>query len=297
MKITRRAITAGTTFFLAAATGHVMQSGHTAISQQTVDLGLAETTRGGGSSQAPGTGLPDFPNLQPVFLSAGNGPSDHLDDLEQGYSWPGTDADKRYDDYGRVCPAPALVLDKVAPAMLHLRYSSPCDALTKVLVHHAGLNFNMITDDKGQIEATIPAMAVDGLVRVLSDSGSAVRKQLAVPELKTVSRIALVSRADAMLRLVGGDMTITLGDPTIPDGYTTQIMTTSAGPATPTVSVQAITTAADCGQVAAGRTLSIGSGPRVEQRLLIAMPGCDAIGDRAELFLTPPPGAVVAAGN
>ncbi len=223
MQIKRRAITVGTTFFLAAATGHVMQNGD-AISarlrggdalEQPV-LASVETTAGVLTSAsaavpsvepapAPETpdaimkvaavrsvpGLPDLPAAEPKPLVAGTLLAARMGGLDKGYVRPETAADANYSVFGIACGDSTLSLDATARAMLRVTLSAPCFPNERVVVSHSGLTFAMATDKAGDLDLMLPALAAKAKVDVRIGTEKVMRATHDVTGLDALSRVAV----------------------------------------------------------------------------------------------------------
>ena len=221
MQIGRRAMMAVGTFFLAAATGHMMQNAD-AISARLrgtagvaapdglvlASLTSASATTGPSPATAPdgttaalaaavGRSLPDFPAMDPKPLHADTRLAARLSDVKSGYIRPETMADREYDTFGRVCAEPALTLTHLKPAMLGLALTAPCHPNEPLRISHAGMSFTAMTDDHGSYTTTIPALAAKGEISVHLDRGRDLTAARLVPDLGSVSRIALATRGAA----------------------------------------------------------------------------------------------------
>lgn len=231
MQIKRRAITVGTTFFLAAATGHVMQNGD-AISarfrggdaSQLPVLASVETTAGvltfasaaalsvepapapvPAAAPAPEVpeaivevsalrsvpGLPDLPAAEPKPLVAGTLLAARVDGLDKGYVRPATAADANYSIFGIACDDSTLSLDATARAMLRVTLSAPCFPNERVVISHSGLTFAVATDKAGDLGLMLPALAAEASVDVRIGSEEVMRATHDVTGLDALSRIAV----------------------------------------------------------------------------------------------------------
>ncbi len=225
MQVRRRALMAGATFLLAAATGHVMQSGDTisarlrgmSMVQEGITPVPAETavTPLQASLQpeaAPGPAdvttaamvdlpdLPDLPATQPMALSAGVLLSARLDRLDS-YRRPDSDADARYDGFGFPCVSPTLTLGRADPALVTLAVSAPCHLLEPVTIRHAGLVVTMLTDAAGRTDTVLPALSRDARISIAFADGEAAEAAQTITGLETLRRVAVQWRGRPGLRL------------------------------------------------------------------------------------------------
>ena len=225
MRIERRATTAAVSFFLAAATGHVMQNGK-AISAHLFGVepsavsGLTEASLTSASTEgvpsrtavepaadgqlaaAVAAAIPDFPDLpriDPLPLLTKVRLVSRTDDA-LALAAPSM-ADREYDAFGQLCAAPKFTLMNVAPAMLAATLTAACHPNETLKVSHAGLTFSVRSDDKGHFSAMIPALAAKGEVTISFEHGPELRAAQVVPDLGSVSRFAVNTRGQAGLHL------------------------------------------------------------------------------------------------
>jgi hypothetical protein len=228
MQVRRRALMAGATFLLAAATGHVMQSGdtisarlrgmamiqegitpvpaETAVTPLQASLqtetapGQADATTAAMAAPSALPELPDLPAAQPMALSAGVLLSARLDRLDS-YRRPVSDADARYDGFGFPCVSPTLTLGRAEPALVTLAVSAPCHPLEPVTIRHAGLVVTMLTDAAGLIDTALPALSRDARISIAFADGEAAEAAQTVTGLERLRRVAVQWRGRPGLRL------------------------------------------------------------------------------------------------
>lgn len=223
MRVRRRILMAGATFLLAAATGHVMQSGDT-ISARLRSLSTAKeavqpvpgatvvtplqaslVAEGAAAAAEPATpaamvateaalrplpDLPDLPAAEPTPFAAGVLLSVRIDGLDT-YQRPISDADARYDAFGIFCGAPVLTLDGAGSGLLAVTVAAPCHPVERVTFRHAGLIFTMQTDFAGSIAFVLPALTRNAVVSIDfhdGDKASAVRR---LEGLDVLTRVAV----------------------------------------------------------------------------------------------------------
>lgn len=219
----RRILMAGTTFFLAAATGHVMQNGD-AISAK---LRGALSSSGSAAAAATGTDvakaapaetdvaatpqtgkpvllesrLPDFPRAPVRELTSGVLLAARMDAVADGYERPVSAADETYSVFGIPCGASELKLSLGARGTLKAVLSAPCHPEERAIFSHAGLSFAMMTDAAGMAEVTIPAMDAAGAVSASFAEGDSLSAERSVPDLKGLRRIAISGGGDLRLNV------------------------------------------------------------------------------------------------
>ncbi|HQU68330.1 MAG TPA: hypothetical protein PLI43_09030 [Albidovulum sp.] len=217
MPLKRRIVMAGTTFFLAAATGHVMQNGDTisaklrnALSSQPAAVAEVEATAPAAALPTPqptdavlvaGTslpaalpstgGLPDFPGDQAQALTSGVLLAARMDAVADSYTRPATDADAEYSVFGIPCGSSKLVLSLGAGGTLRAALAAPCHPGERVVFSHAGLSFAMLTDASGGAQVTIPAMLAYATVDAGFANGEVLSAARNVPDLEGLRRMAL----------------------------------------------------------------------------------------------------------
>ena len=332
MQIGRRAIMVGGTFFLAAATGHIMQNTdafgarlRTTTSMAVPDgLILASltsaSTQTSPSPATPSNGatvalsaavlrsVPDFPDLpaiEPLPLRATTQLATRLSDVTSDYIRPETLADREYDTYGIACAEPALTLTPLKSAMLGMALTAPCHPNEIVRISHAGMAFAAMTDDRGSFSATIPALAAQGEVSVHLEHGRDLSASRLVPDLGSVSRVALSTRGTAGLHLnayingaanggpghirpdnIGlptlglGGFLVNLGDPTLAQPMLAEVFTVAAIKLAPRTEVVATVEPENCGHDVLGTIFTQqGTVLPTTGAISVAMPDCDALGD------------------
>lgn len=217
MRVGRRAVTVVGTFFLAAATGHVMQNAEELAGRlqgaASSELTQASLTSAQGDAQTSAVSLPepdlsarlpefpDLPVLEPVHLTDGVMLAARVDGDQTDYDPALGAVMTEYDTYGQACAAPTINLVRLKPAMIGLSVSAPCHGHEEITVSHAGLSYAATTDGGGGHSATVPALAASGEVIVRFESGAQLDARIVVPDLGSVKRYALVMRGTTRLSL------------------------------------------------------------------------------------------------
>jgi len=207
---------------------------------------------------------------------------------------------------------PRLVLEAVAPAMLHVAFDAPCHPDARATVRHAGLAITGRTSALGALDLTLPALAEAAEVTVALSGGPSASAETEVPDLGGYDRVAVQwQNADAFqlhahefgarfgepghisaanpagperaLGGVGGFLTL-LGDsgtdwPLLAEVYSFPAERIGRSGAV-VLTLEAAVTAETCGRELLGETLEMRrGGPVTRTDVHVAMPDCDAIGD------------------
>lgn len=130
--------------------------------------------------------------------SAGFGEAAHLPALslrlpvaDSGIVHAPSDAERHFDEYGRLCAAPVLLAQAAPDAMIQLTLDAPCMGQMPVLLHHAGMDLALRTDAAGRAEMLLPALASPAQVAADLPDGSRISVSVTVPGLDAVNRVAI----------------------------------------------------------------------------------------------------------
>lgn len=246
-------------------------------------IGFAALTLCGPVARAQTAGtlpaLPDLPQTEPVGLGENS-----------------------------ACDAPAEVtLSHLPPALVLFVLSAPCRGGEPVRITQGALAFAATLDAQGRFHATVPALADPAEFTVSVGDDAPVTATQPVPDLSTVTRLALGTRgapdlhlaadlslaeggglrqidhrAPGLPTLAQGGFLTRLGDPALPARQLVEVLTLSADAAdTAQVAVTADVVSANCGRdllatlamAAPGTTAATGG-------ISLSMPACDAVGER-----------------
>jgi hypothetical protein len=193
------------TLALAAAAGHMMQSGQDAPvagavasvlpppdAADEVAGGLAEASAPAAADAEPraairaGSGLalpPEPPAVARTVLAA----------VQASLPAVGPASDAAAPALVEAAPActPVLSLAAAPGAVIALSLSAPCDPDARVVVRHEGLGFTAATDAEGRLELEVPALATMARVRVLLPGNEVALAEVAVPEAAGFLRVGL----------------------------------------------------------------------------------------------------------
>ena len=191
-----------TTFVLAAATGHVMQTaapeGMRAEPSQPVTAAVMPGARGHLAAPAPALSLPRLtvPVMRRPAAEAALGPLPQ--DIETA---PGA------------CAAPQLQAALAPGASVRLTVLAPCHPGALAEIRHAGLRLPIRLSDQGGWSGLVPAFAEQAVFQLGLPGGRvAPQVALAVPTLPTVQRIALILAPESGAQLNGHDDGAAIGD-------------------------------------------------------------------------------------
>lgn len=236
MQIKRRAVTVGVTFFLAAATGHVMQNGETITARLR---GVSEAERPApatatvtkvasagasaveeakapvktASAIAREASLPDLPATRPSPFKSGVLLAARMESVGDGYQRPATDADARYSVFGIACADTTASIEATARAVLRVTLAAPCFPSDRITIHHAGLSFVSTTDKVGDLELIVPAMVADAEVEIQFSSGESLTLAQPVSGLDSLHRVAVQWQGETGFRLHAFEEGATFGSP------------------------------------------------------------------------------------
>ncbi|SOB95115.1 hypothetical protein [Rhodobacter maris] len=209
MKALHKIIIVGTTFVLAAATGHVMQNsaryGLDAAPQPSVGPGVpalpetpavARTLPPGAAAEER---IPDLP------MPAAGPRLDALLDLARGLPPAQEPASPGFsqDEKPNACARPALRAAPAASAGVELSLSAPCIPGALVTIRHEGLRLPVRLSETGHWSGIVPAMTTKARFAVELPNEPGPEATLAVPDLATVNRVAILSMASDRMTLHG----------------------------------------------------------------------------------------------
>ncbi len=324
MQIKRRAIMVGATFFLAAATGHLMQNGTPFIGGSpaqkpdatelaALDLAtdmepVAITPLAGSSTTVIAPDLAAKPKLVAPMAKLTPEPMP----VPSAQPMPAPKADPVIGAAPVVSCTPSLSLVALDAAMVGLTLNAPCHSNARVVIRHSGLAVTAVTSDSGMMTAAIPAMAQAAHFSVVLADGALAEADIAVPALAGFDRLAVQWQGDDAFQLhafefgadygdaghvsagrprtpgfakqaTGGFLSL-LGDDTVLLPMLAEVYTFPSGRSqrqgVVRLSIEAEVSAATCGRDMLGETLEAHAGLPVKiVDLMLAMPGCDTIGD------------------
>lgn len=196
-------------------------------------------------------------------------------------------------------------------AMLAVRLDAPCHVNERVVIRHEALAITGRTNDLGQLQIGIPALAAGATVTVAFADGATLSGKAAVPDLADFDRVGVQWQGKAAFALhalefgatetgrghvsavdprnpsfaergIGGFLSI-LGDASVPDPLLAEVYSFPAAHVvrhgTVRIYLEAAVTPDTCGREIMGETLDLRRGLRLRTMdLSLPMPGCDALG-------------------
>ncbi len=303
MRIPRRASMALATFVLAATTGHVMQNGVDYAARLRGQPAIAPVADAVGASALAGAvitplradtaaslPLPDLPVAIVPRLATGP----HIAAPPRAdAALPGTVV--RHNDldlspFGLSCQAPSLVAVARPGGLLAVTLTASCNPSEPVTIRHGGLSITGRTSTAGLLSVDLPALAPVARVVAELASGAGAETDTEVPGIAGLTRVVLSHDRAIPLRLSGNAPGSDLRTIRNADAQA-EIYSASALVPSDRLAIEAEVTAQSCGRTIEA-SLLVGSGTPIPVQ--IAMPGCDALGDRVVLRLDLPAPLVVA---
>lgn len=195
MKPLHKIALVGTTFVLAAATGHVMQTSapdgpapDPAPAAAAMQLAMTAPTE---PTVTPPPSLPPLVMRAPA-AEAAPGP------LPQDPAQPGPGFAQAE------CPAPQLTGEAVSGGAVRLTVTAPCHASRQVEIRHEALRLPIRLSETGVWSGVVPAFAEQAVFRLsLNDTEAPPVLTLSVPDATAFNRLAVVVGADTGLDLRG----------------------------------------------------------------------------------------------
>ena len=201
-----------------------------------------------------------------------------------------------------------VVVIPAEAAMLDTSVYAPCDRGAEVQISHAGLSFDTLIGDDGQLLLAIPALVDDATITVTLDDGRSQSDTTYVSDLAEHARVALQWAGPAELALhayefgaeYGQDGHIwaenpktpggrehgfltSLGHAAIDGGRLMQVYSYPSGPSSRSgevaLEIEVPITAASCGAPLEAVSVELNAAVAVQQQdIRIEMPGCDDTG-------------------
>jgi len=200
---------------------------------------------------------------------------------------------------------PVLLATPVEGAMVDLALSAPCLPGASFVLHHQGMMFSGLTDQGGNADLSVPALAESAVFVASFDLGPSASAAVHVSDIDRYGRAALMWEGSVGAQLharefaapfggagyvwqeapdAGAGAFVSLGKRTLSGGHFAQVYTFPVGTSPATgeieVSVEIPVTAKNCGREVGAQSLQIFPGERsVAKDLVVTMPACDATGD------------------
>lgn len=213
MKLLHKILMVGTTFVLAAATGHVMQN-PARFGLHEVPAGTADVAQ-----RFEVDNLQQVANIDPPPIGAGEGiaqlptPPDlrlHSDTAATG-AVP-QDIPTETGGFAQGCAAPELTLGEAPSASVQLTLNAPCDAGRTVTIRHEGLALPVTLSDRGHWTGVVPVLAAQAHFTADLPAGQHLEAEQPVSGLAGLNRVVLSWQGDAPIALHGFEYGASFGD-------------------------------------------------------------------------------------
>lgn len=182
---------------VAIAAAHTAETLKGQKAQQSLLLAATQ-----GAEAAPAAAARSGGSAVPVSASLSGSPGDAMGNLVGITPVAATTSADR----GDRC-RPTMQLTAVAGAMIHLSLTAPCNREERIVVRHSGLSFASRTRADGAATILFPALKPDATVAVYLADARLVLGRVAVPDVTSYARYAVMSEwpADVELRVTDGE--------------------------------------------------------------------------------------------
>ena len=199
-----------------------------------------------------------------------------------------------------------------ASAMVALTLTAPCLPHSRVTLHHTGMMFTILTDDRGVAKIDVPALSEKSVFLAMTEDGNGAALEIDVDTVELYDRTVVQSRGISGIGLHAleygadydsdghvwsgaprasdvasageGGFILRLGDPTLANANIAEVYTfpsvTARSGGDVRINVEIDVTDTNCGRVIEGETIQVSRGaqPKVSE-LNVTMPECEAVGD------------------
>ncbi|MVO16560.1 hypothetical protein [Parasedimentitalea huanghaiensis] len=194
----------------------------------------------------------------------------------------------------------------VEQANVHLTFSAPCHGNARVTVHHSGLMFTATTNDDGDLDMQVPALAETAVYIVELASGPGAVASTQVSGLDQIDRVALQWTGNSGFEIHAREFGAQYGQAghiwsgANANSQTSQVQrlgdanqlaprmaevysfarNTAENSGIVALSIEAEVSAINCGREISAQTLELREDRKLRTRdLELSMPNCNAIGD------------------
>lgn len=290
MFVVRNYVTMGGTVVCALAIGYLMQSGSARPSDP--DQAANQVAATGQASVLAG--------LEGIALTS----SPASNPIDEGSVSPDTTPQRAQPKPPANCALSARAL--AAPkGTARLIFRAPCHPQDRVEILHSGLTFTAITDARGALDLTVPALSEYAIFLMSLDDQRGTVATTHVPDLTEFDRVALQWQGETEVQLhalefgasygeqghvwaspdaSGAGSVVHLGQPDLADARQVQIYSYPSGSESPdgeiALSVEAEVTPANCGSDLNIQTLELRADRRLRSRdLTVTLPDCSGSDD------------------
>lgn len=199
-----------------------------------------------------------------------------------------------------------------AGAMVALSVGAECMAGERVNIHHSGMVFSQVVDQKGRLSTMVPALAESAVFIIAFPNGDGAVVEANVNDLAKFERVVLQRDASASLGIharefgadygeaghiwagargegpARGSFLTVLGDQDLPGGVVAEVYSfpsqNTEREGTIDLTVETQVTAGSCDRKVEAKVLQLKAGGTLETRdFVLAMPKCDAAGTILQL--------------
>ncbi|MGB3313991.1 MAG: hypothetical protein WBB85_06240, partial [Albidovulum sp.] len=247
--------------------------------------------------------FPDFPTAEPVAFSDERFLAKRIDMLGLEAASPNVAPNGGAEVFGFSCGESAMRVEARALAMLHAVVTAPCHPNERVVFHHSGLAFAMMTDATGVVDVMLPALTPKGEITAVLVGDAPLSGRADVTELGNLTRIAVQSGRVPGLKIQDasqqGSFLTTLGDPALADPLLAEVYSVPNRGEQAAPRLEATVLASNCGRTISAQsfwTTANGAAP-ASMLIKLVMPECDGIGDVVVMPLDQASTARVAAAD
>ena len=288
--VVRNYVTTGGTVACALAIGYLMQYGP--ASQHNAAPGSKRVAAVAGQASI-------LPGIESIVLTSSPNPAGETDLPETSRASPRAEPKPLQN-----CQLSARASAK-PEANAQIRFKAPCHTTSKVEIHHSGLTFTAMTDAKGDLTMTVPALSEYAIFLISLDDQTGTVATTHIPDIGEFDRVALQWRGKTDLQLhalefgasygqtghvwadpdASGEGTLVhLGQAEAPTARNVQIYSfprnASADSGTIDLSVEAEVTQANCGQTLNVQALHLHGDAALRSRdLTLSLPDCSHTGE------------------
>ncbi|KEP70483.1 hypothetical protein DL1_17900 [Thioclava dalianensis] len=297
----------GATFFLAAATGHVMQS----VTPSPEQAGLSPARDVGMASTAKPT-PPKTPRTQLASMTVLRNPTSKVIAQDTGVEMIPQMPDESQHSFTALstsqCPDATLHLDVTPAGSVSAALSASCAGGANIKVSDGILTLTAMADQDGNWQALLPALTARTEVSVQFQQAQIATQTIDTPSATKLDRVILTADSASSMHLDihemapgeegSGDISAEMPrnpDDTIggylmsyagPEGSQIELYTAPSSVTQARLQIEAEVTPDNCGTTATGTLQRFDAGvPGPTQPVSIDMPSCEAVGQSVVLPL------------
>ena len=290
----------GATFFLAAATGHVMQS--VTPSPEQASLSLA---RDAGTGSKAKQATPKTPRIQLASMTVLRNPTAKPIAKDTGVEMIPQMPDDSRKSFKNLsasqCSDATLHLDVIPPGSISAALSASCAGGANIKVTDGALTLSAMADQDGNWQALLPALSARTEVSVHFQQAQIATQTIDTPSATTFDRVILSAHKASSMHLdihetapgedgsghISAEMPRSPDDPVGgylmsyagPEGSQIELYTAPSSVTQARLQIEAQVTPDNCGTTATGTVQRFDAGVAgPAQSVSIDMPSCEAVG-------------------